>query len=92
MRALAIIFAAAALGSGLTAARYWYRSSIVQTQLDSDFEPVVEELRNRAWFAAVMKASMESARLNQFAARWTAAAVFLGAASSIFGSLIGWLN
>jgi hypothetical protein len=43
MRTLAIIFAVAALACGLTAAHYWYRSSIVEIRLDSDFEPVVEE-------------------------------------------------
>jgi hypothetical protein len=89
MRALAIIFAVAALGCGLTAAHYWYRSSIVETRLDSDFEPVVEELHNRVWFSAAMKAASETARLNRIAALWTAAAVILGAASSTFGSLIG---
>jgi hypothetical protein len=55
MRALAINFGVAALVCGLTAAHYWYRSSIVETRLDSDFEPVVEELRNRVWFSAMMK-------------------------------------
>ena len=65
MRALAIIFAAAALACGLTAAHYWYRSSIVEIRLDSDFEPVVEELHNRVWFSAAMKAASESARLNR---------------------------
>jgi hypothetical protein len=50
MRALAIIFAVAALACGLTAAHYWYRSSIVEIRLDSDFEPVVEELHNRFGF------------------------------------------
>jgi hypothetical protein len=88
MRALAIIFAVAALACGLTAAHYWYRS-IVEIRLDSDFEPVVEELHNRVWFSAAMKAASESARLNRIAALWTAAAVILGTASSIFGSLIG---
>jgi hypothetical protein len=44
MRALAIIFAVAALACGLNAAHDWYRSSIVEMRLDSDFEPVVEEL------------------------------------------------
>jgi hypothetical protein len=89
MRALAIIFAVAALACGLTAAHYWYRSSIVEIRLDSGFEPVVEELHNRVWFSAAMKAASESARLNRIAALWTAAAVILGTASSIFGSLIG---
>jgi hypothetical protein len=92
MRALAIIFAVAALTCGLTAAHYWYRSSIVEIRLDSDFEPVVEELHNRVWFSAAMKAASESARLNRIAALWTAAAVILGTASSIFGSLIGWID
>jgi hypothetical protein len=88
MRALAINFAVAALVCGLTAAHYWGRSSIVERRLDSDFEPVVEELRNRVWFSAMMKAASETARLNRIAALWTAAAVILATASSIFGSLI----
>jgi hypothetical protein len=33
----------------------------------------------------------ETARLNRIAALWTAAAVILGTASSIFGSLIDWI-
>jgi hypothetical protein len=55
MKILAIIFAVAALVCGLPAAHYWYRSSIVEIRLESDFEPVVEELRNRVWFSAAMK-------------------------------------
>jgi len=51
MRALAIIFAVAALACGLTAAHYWYRSSIVGI--------VVEELHNRVWFSATMNADSD---------------------------------
>jgi hypothetical protein len=83
-----VTFAIGALVCGLIAASYWYRSSVVETKLDSDFEPVVEELRNRAWFSAIMRAATTSANLNKIAARWTAAVVVLGSASSISGSLI----
>jgi hypothetical protein len=68
---------------GLIAARYWYKSSLVEYGPDWDFEPVAEESINMGQFAAIMKAAKESSNLNKFAARWTAVAVVLTNISSI---------
>ena len=52
------------------------------------FEPVIAELRNMWWQSAQIKAADQSAALNGGAAKWTAWAVALSAASAIAGALI----
>jgi hypothetical protein len=51
-------------------------------------EPADEELKQMSWNVAIINAAQKSAALNKIAARWTAAAVVLGAVSSLIGSLI----
>lgn len=115
-----IILAVMAAGTGLTSARYWFRSARVEfrrpppmpfgpTDLNDPMapEPILSELKP-GWYAywqtkasealalsaetnwnAMVDANREMGRLNQVAARWTAAAVLLGTASSIWSALGG---
>jgi len=87
MRVLAIVLALLALACGLRAAYLWYQSSLIKPEPDGP-EPVVEELRNMWWQSAQISAADRSAALNGRAAKWTAAAVVLGAASAVCGALI----
>lgn len=87
MRVLTIILAVVAFGCGLRAARLWYRSSLVKPE-PKGFEPVVTELRSMWWQSAQIEAADKSAALNGRAAKWTAWAVALSAASAVAGALI----
>jgi hypothetical protein len=90
MRCVSIVFAVFALVTGLKAAYHWYAASEVTIDpgwTPADPEPTDEELKQLAWNVAIIRAATESANLNKVAARWTAAAVILGAVSSVAGSL-----
>jgi hypothetical protein len=87
IRVLTIVLAALAFGCGLRAARLWYRSSLVKPEPEG-FEPVDDYLRNMWWQSAQLEAADQSAALNGRAAKWTAWAVALSAASAIAGALI----
>lgn len=86
---IAIALAIAGLTSGLLAAWFWARTTRVPVDpLDGDphaIMPVLPELEQLAWRAAQFRADQEIGRLNTLAARWTAAAVVLGALSSVVG-------
>jgi hypothetical protein len=97
---LSILFAIAALFAGLTGAYYWYASSIVPIERWGRNEPLPppdglqpQETLNRMiavttlWVGGMSEAAQKTARLNKVAARWTAVAVVLGGASSLFSSL-----
>jgi hypothetical protein len=91
MKYVSVAFALGALVTGLTEAFHWYKAS--EVAIDSGWtpekpEPVDEELKQMDLNVAIIKAAQESAPLNKIAARWTAAAVVLGAVSSLIGSLI----
>ena len=87
MRMLTIVLALLALACGLRAAHLWYQSSLIKPEPEG-FEPVVDELRNMWWQSAQIKAADCSAALNGRAAKWTALAVVLSAASALLGTLI----
>jgi hypothetical protein len=50
-------------------------------------EPVVAEIRNMWWQSAQIEAADRSAELNGRAAKWTAAAVVVGAIANVAGAL-----
>jgi hypothetical protein len=92
MKYVIIALAAGALVTGLKASYHWYESSEVEigpvwTAVNP--EPVDPELRQIVKHAAMIDAAGRSAVLNKIAARWTAASVVLGVASSIVGALAG---
>jgi hypothetical protein len=97
---LSILFAIAGAFAGLKGAYYWYLSSTVQIGRWGGNEPLPfpdgqqrQEMLNRTtavntlWLAGMFEAAQQTARLNKKAARWTAVAVVLGGASSLFSSL-----
>ena len=82
----AIILALAALVAGLVAARYWYKTTLVQIKnknpTSKDNAMVALGLLNGSIIAY-----QEIAELNKKAALWTAATALLGAASAVLGAL-----
>jgi hypothetical protein len=80
-----IVTAVGAAICGLIAAYYWYKSSRVGFWPDWEFEPVIDEQKNMDRFAAIMKGTESSSRLNSLAAGWTAISVILNVASAIAG-------
>jgi hypothetical protein len=100
VKILSILFATAGLFAGLMGAYYWYVSSTVPIERWGGNEPVPfpeEDQRekmldrttgmNTLWLAGMFEAAQQTARLNKKAAFWTAVAVVLGGASSLFSSL-----
>jgi hypothetical protein len=100
VKVLSILFAIAGLFAGLMGAYYWYVSSTVPIERWGGNEPVPfpeghlrEEMLNRTiavytlWLGGMFEAAQKTARLNKKAALWTAVAVVLGAASTLFSSL-----
>jgi hypothetical protein len=91
MKCVSIGLAVGALATGLIAAWFWYRSSIVQPDPGwsvANPEPVIPELRQMAWNTAILAANTKSSDLNKTAALWTALSVALSGAASILGSLV----
>ena len=98
---LSILFAIAGALTGLKGAYYWYVSSTVSSERWGGNEPLPpfpdghqpQEMLNRTtavntlWLAGMFEAAQKTARLNKKAALWTAVAVVLGGASSLFSSL-----
>ena len=97
---LSITFAIAAAIVGLVGAYYWYMSSIVPIERWGGNEAVPfpdrdkrQEMLDRTtamntlWLGGMFEAAQQTARLNKKAALWTAGAVVLGGASSLFSSL-----
>lgn len=90
MKHISIALAIAGLFTGLIAARYWYKASIVPVDPDWETEPAdIEGLGSlRGWSTATLVALIESSNLNKTAALWTAAAVVFSTLSSLVGSLV----
>ena len=86
-----VILAGLTLVTGLVAARYWYLSSQVPVvpawAAHGGIEPGNNEHSQSGWIVALMESARESGRLNKIASLWTAAAVVLGAATSIVGAV-----
>jgi len=87
MKTVSLVFAFAALVTGLVAAWYWYLSSIVPVEPAWRVEPGDAEASQAGWIAAALKAMASAADLNKKAARWTAASAVCAAASSVCGAL-----
>lgn len=84
-KGIAVIAALLALAFGLRAAWLWYQSSQVKPVPEGP-EPVVPELRAIWWQSAQIDAADRSAELNGRAAKWTAAAVVVGAIANVAGA------
>jgi len=86
MRLVAFVLAALSLVTGLVAAWYWYKSSIVSVEPRIDRGPrggmpgVV-----RAWLGGTIASVESSAALNKKASVWTAATVVLGTLGNFLG-------
>ncbi len=87
MKQASIVFAVAALFTGLWAAWKWHQSSKIHPKPNWQFEPVEPTLKHMGWDAATLTAFSEAGRLNAVAAKWTAASVCLGAISSMLSSV-----
>jgi hypothetical protein len=88
---LVIALTAAACLTGLLSAWYWQKASLVPVDpgwgANGLVEPGVHSLSQDAWIAAMLRASLESARLNKIAARWTAVTAALTAIAALTGVL-----
>jgi len=89
MKAASVTLAICALFTGLLAAWYWYKSSVVKVvpKTDRRFGGGMATAP-APWVAGAMDAFAEAARLNKNASLWTAASVLLGAFSNVAGTLI----
>lgn len=91
MKLAQIIIAALAFITGMNAAWYWYCASRVTADPGWGRNGVVESGVHSAaqdgWIAALIQSSVESTRLNQIAAKCTAASVGLTAIAAILGVL-----
>jgi hypothetical protein len=85
MKTVSLVFALAALATGLWAAWKWYRSSQVTPNPGWDFEPVIESHKRLGWDVAMPNAFSDAGKLNANAAGWTAASVALGTVSNVLG-------
>jgi len=92
---MALLLALLSCGCGALAARYWYRSAMVEPmptwasgdRLGPLNEPGIEALSQNGWIAGTVQAVSDSARWNKRAALWSAAAVVLTALSSLASAL-----
>jgi hypothetical protein len=86
MKTTSIILALLAGVTGLVAAAYWYRGSGVKIvpRVGARFGGMAAP--GAPWLSGSLDAFKEAARLNKIASLWTAASVFLGAASSVIGA------
>lgn len=93
MRLASLIMAFFALGTGIVAALYWYRSSNVQIEpiwpigTDGLVEPGEREESQDGWIGGALVAFSASAALNAKAAIWTAVSVVFAAIASILSAL-----
>ena len=100
MKVFSILLAIASGLAGLKGAYCWYVSSKVPIERWGGNEHMPfpdghqpQEMLNRTtavntlWLAGMFEAAQQTARLNKKAALWTAVAVVLGGASSLFSSL-----
>jgi hypothetical protein len=89
MKITSIALAFCALFTGLLAARYWYKSSVVKLvpKTDRRLGGGAMAVATTPWVAGTMKAFADAAGLNKNASLWTAASVVLSALSSVAGAL-----
>ena len=97
MKIYSILLALVALGTGVTAAWYWYLSAKVDPRTGWDYPPgnatkdskvLLDNLNALVvWIFAIKDALEETSRLNRNAAIWTAISVLLSALAALAGSL-----
>ncbi len=86
LHCLSLVFAALTLASGLVAAFYWRRSSLVTYPSElHGLTPIGGVTMVIA--RPLVEALQESGRLNKIAASWSAVAAFFAGVSSFAGSL-----
>jgi hypothetical protein len=88
MKIVSIALALFAFVAGLIAAYYWRKSSnvlIVPAYLTPTGIASPDFDRPEVWLPAIINTFQKAGRFNDIAARWTAAAVTLGAAASVVG-------
>ena len=79
MKVIGLVFAFIALVTGLIAAYFWSRASMVPIVPTWKIEPGESDASKQGWQVGTMMAFGKSGELNKLAARWTAASVALGA-------------
>jgi hypothetical protein len=86
MRYVSLGLAIGAMISGLVAAWYWYRGSIVKVtpKTDGRFGGGIAS-SGGPWTAGIFDAIADAGRLNKIAARWTALSVALSGLASVAG-------
>ena len=86
MRTMAFLLGVEGFSFACLAAYFWWRSS--QVSIDPNVGPTETRdsvLSNNSWVIALMKASIESARLNNVAAQLTALSAVLSTGASLAG-------
>jgi hypothetical protein len=89
MKAFILICGFATLLTGLIAAWFWFKSSLV-TIRPLSFQltgPGRDQFNFEAWRKAVNRAFEQAGKLNTKAAAWTAGSVILGAITTFLGAL-----
>lgn len=83
-----MVLALLAFCSGLTAAWFWYRSSMVVAipLRVTRIEPGMPETSGTDWVSGLLVAGNEAARLNKIASLWTAASVAFAAVSNLLAA------
>jgi hypothetical protein len=73
-------------GTGMTAAWFWYRASMVEMTpfLFGRVEPGT--LKASQWISELLTASNDTDRLNKIAALWTASSVAIGVVGNLITS------
>ncbi len=84
MNYLNVTLAIATCCTGLLAAYFWYKASVVPINPGEGINSGDFQMQEMAWMVATMEAVIKSAELNKIAARWTAIAVMLGTAYNFF--------
>jgi hypothetical protein len=82
-----VVCAFITLVTGLIAAHFWYRASMVPILPTWTIEPGESDASQRGWQAGTMMAFSKSGELNKLAARWTAASVGFGAITTLIWAL-----
>ena len=77
MKMIGLVFAFITLITGLIAAYFWSRASMVPIVPTWKIEPGESDASMQGWQAGTMMAFGKSGELNKEAARWTAVAVIL---------------
>ena len=89
MRCVAVVLDVLAAIAGLVGAWYWLCASrvVVENPLyPPSGIPPAPDVEQEGWVLGTLQAFTAAGRLNAIAARWTAVAVFLGAAGTLVGA------